>query len=286
MVVHDGERSKPHTRQRIAQRDTHGVVLYSQRRQVGQVHRRLRRSDLGRARVRVHRFERGWRHQQQHDSGTEAVGRRRILRPRPVARLQHVIAADFDHLAVQHEDAAGGVSGLTAEVADVVVADDEVLHVGHADRPIADDRQRLVRLIEFRQQRGGDRVRRDREVLDADDLQRFDEIEEPDRPDAVDLNVEQLARDDDPSAILAAGRTARDGQRDFRIAGPGYFDRHAGDLARRASVGADDSQAAERDAVAPGPVDFVFHDEDVRRRPADLNPAGMQRHTADRANRG
>src|SRR5262249_26076444 len=136
---------------------------------------------------------------------------------------------------------------------------------------------------------------RDREVLDADDFQLLGEVEEPDRPDAaeagvadavaVDLDVAQLPRSDDFSAILAAGRAAWDGQRDRGVAGPRHLDRDARDLARGASVPVEDGHAAQRDAVASRAVDFVLEDEDVDGRPADLQSAWMERHHVRRTNR-
>src|SRR5262249_9005740 len=232
---------------------------------------------------------------EQHDAAAQAVSRLLFTLLRPVTRLEHVIAADFGHFAVQHEDAAGGVPGLAAEVGDAVVADDRAFHVRQADRPVAEARQPFGRLGEYLHQGRGDRVRRDREVLDADDFQLLGEVEEPDRPDAaeagvadavaVDLDVAQLARGDDFPAILAAGRAARDGQRDRGVAGPRHLDRAARARAGGGSVGAEDAHAAQGDAVAPRAVDFVLEDEDVDGRPADLQSAWMERHHVRRTNR-
>src|SRR5262245_45073106 len=98
-------------------------------------------------------------------------------------------------------------------------------------------------------------------MLDADDFQRFDQIEEADGPDAaqagladpvvVDVDVEQpTCRDDSSAALAAAGRASWNGERDLRVAGPRHLDCDAHDRAGRTSVLAGDRQAAQRDAVA------------------------------------
>ena len=133
---------------------------------------------------------------------------------RPVPCVQHLIAADLDHLAVQHEDAAGVVAGVPPEVGDGVVADDQVLDIREGDGAVAEGA--IVRLGDVAAQRGQNRVGGDRQVLDADDLLVFAQIEESDRADpaepgiadavAANLDVAQPARGDDPSATLATGR--------------------------------------------------------------------------------
>src|SRR5262249_46736549 len=139
-------------------------------------------------------------------------------------------------------------------------------------------------------------IPRDRQILDADDLQLFDQVEEPDGADpaetgvadaiAVDLDVKQLAGGNNPSAIQAAyGSPAGYLQRNRRIARARLLDRAAGNSPGRLSIAVGDDETSERDAVARGTVDFVFHHENIFRRPGDLDAAMMLRQAEVQANK-
>src|SRR5262249_552228 len=229
------------------------------------------------------RAERRRTRQQDHNAAAQSAGRLNFIARRkiPVSCLKDMVAADLNHLPVQDEYAARLGAGLRPEVGDGVVAQNQVLHVGYADSCVAEGGT-LAKRAQRPEYRGGDGIRADAQVFDADDFLVLHQIEKAYRTDpaqtaiadavSVDLNIDQLAGGHNLFARLP-GPTAWHVQGDSRITRTFFDDRHSFNMAAIVAVGIEDRQAAKRDAVAPCLVDLVLHNEHVAGRAGDLDAA-------------
>src|SRR5262249_39599348 len=123
MVVHDAERANAQGVQRLAERDAYDIVLHAK----GLQSRFEDRSKDGILGTKGASWREGRRRDEgKVDAAADAIGGFGQVRCslRPIASVNHVIAADLHRLAKQNVDAADLKARLRAEVGDGVVAED------------------------------------------------------------------------------------------------------------------------------------------------------------------